>query len=169
MKGKVKKELVFKSTEDNKIDYTDLRLFRFMMVPFQWESIMSFGRLANGYAMVFGIGLVSKVERTKKGYDIVYMNFGQKDRPVIVWEYNTRKQLATVKRNQYATFYGFARKLKFENNTRIVLYARALQGWYVPLAFEVKKKYDDFPIEEDNDSNIEFKEFLDDIMEIKDD
>lgn len=168
MGNKYKRTVVFKSTEDGKVDFSDLRLLRFMMVPLQWESLMTFGKLTNRGAPAFGIGLVSKVVKTDKGYDVVYMNFGKFDRPVIVWEYNARKQLVTLSRNKYAMFYGFVRNAKTEKRNRLVIYARALQGWYVPTQFDIQKKYKEFEFDQENEQDVEFKEFMEDIMEIKD-
>ena len=115
-----------------------------------------------------GIGLVDKVVGGDK-YDIVYMNFGSTTRAVVVWEYNARKQIATLSRGKYAMMYGFIRVLKNDaGKRRAVLYARALQGWYVPTAYDVKKKYKDFQFDKEDDNDSNFKEFLDDLQEIKD-
>lgn len=166
---KYKRTVVFKTKNDKEMDYSDMRLYHFMLVPYQWESIMTFGKLHKEFAMAFGIGLVSRIVHNEK-YDIVYMNFGQKDRPVLVWEYNARKQLVTLSRNKYAIFYGFMRFTFKDSQTGYVrvLYARALQGLYVPTQFDVKKKYPDFKFDEAEQKDTEFAEFLEDLQEIKD-
>lgn len=166
--AKKRHKIWFKGFTNGDLDYTDKRYHRFMLVPFQFESIMTFGKMWNNYAMMFGIGLVTKVVRTDKNYDIVYMSFGRKERPVIVWEYNTRKQLVTLSRHKYATIYGFVRMLKSDKDKypRITLYARAIQGWYVPTQFDIKKKYPDFEFDGEDNQDKEFEELLSDVQEI---
>ena len=169
MSKKTKKRITFKQKENGDLDFRDKRLSRFMTIPFQFESIMMFGKMWNDYAMCFGIGMVSKIVNTDRNYDIVYMNFGKSDRPVIVWEYNARKQMATLSRNKYAIFYGFLKVLKKDQKRKTVIYARALQGLYVPTAFDLKKKYPNVNYDEKNEKDEQFTEFLSDIQEIKDD
>ena len=166
---KTKKSIKFSpEREVEKVDWSNNALYHFMVVPFQWESLMSFGKIHNDYGMVFGIGMVKRIIRTDKNYDLVYMNFGRKDRAVIVWEYNARKQLVTLSRNKYAIFYGFSKGIKIKQGRKLVLYARALQGLYVPTAFDVKKKYKDFVFDKADDQEKDFEDFLKDIQEIKD-
>lgn len=167
---KTKKTIVFQAQENGNLDYTDKRLARFMTIPLKYESLMAFGVFnKNRYKMVFGIGMVKKIEHTEKNYDIVWMNFGNYDRPVIVWEYNARKQMITLSRNKFAFMYGFLKLLKNKQGKPVpTLYARALQGMYVPTAFDVKKKYSNFEFDQEDDNSENFQEFMDDIMEIKD-
>lgn len=166
--GKYKKTIAFKQKANGDLDFTDRRLFRFMLIPFQFDSLFMFGKIKKDFTKVMGIGLVDKVVGGDK-YDIVYMNFGSTTRAVVVWEYNARKQIATLSRGKYAMMYGFIRVLKNDaGKRRAVLYARALQGWYVPTAYDVKKKYKDFQFDKEDDNDSNFKEFLDDLQEIKD-
>lgn len=166
---KTKKKLEFKVNDKGKLDTYDYTLNRFMTIPLLYESIMEFGKYNRNYAMIFGIGMVKKIEHTDHNYDIVWMNFGRMDRPVVVWEYNARKQLVTLSRNKFAIFYGFMKYLKHKNGKLYpTLYARVLQGMYVPTAFDVKKKYSDFEFDQEDDNSANFKEFLDDLQEIKD-
>ena len=84
MNKKTKKRIAFKQKENGDLDFSDKRLFRFMTIPFQFESIMMFGKMCKNYVMAFGIGMVRKIVNNEK-YDLVYMNFGNIDRPVVVW------------------------------------------------------------------------------------
>lgn len=158
---------MFKENAEGELDYTDPLLYKIGLIPFCGESILGFGRMDKDKQKVMGIGMVSKIV-TAEYYDMVYMNFGRHDRPVVVWEYNSRKQLVTLSRNKYAIFYGFIKMLVKNNEKKPVLYARALQGWYVPTAFDVKKKFPDFKYDEKEENDTEFTEFLNDIQEIKD-
>lgn len=165
---KTKKRLKFVKVENKNKNYINT----FMLCPFKGDSIMWFGSMnEHNFVKIFGIGRVDRIVKKEK-YDLVYMDFGGKTRvrPVIVWEYNAKKQILTLKRNTFATIYGFAKyiplKMKGKDTRVIVIYARALQGWYVPTMFDIKKNHNDFKYDDDNDT--EFEELLDDFQEITD-
>lgn len=151
------------------------------------DSIIKFPLFNQEYAF-FGVG---KVLRISKGQDadIVYVAFypqGKGDRPtvrrVIVGGNHPRRQLLTLKCGQYAQFYGRCvyKNLdkEIEINGKIIkprqweLFAYALQGWYVPNAFDVRKAHKDKVDEElytemTDEENTLLDNIIDEIMRSK--
>lgn len=123
---------------------------------FYGDSIIRFPLYNNTYAF-FGVGKVVRISKGKEN-DVVYVAFypqGKEEmatiRTVIVGGNHPRRQLLTLKKGQYASFYGRC-VIEFtdrEINGKIVktsswhLFAYAVQGWYVPNAFDVKKAHKD--------------------------
>ena len=108
----------------------------------------------------YAIGLVLKIQRGEL-FDVVTARFGfgvTKTRNIIVSHSRARRQILTLKRGQYAHFAGIAevRWIQPEDETKgryksWQFFGWALQGWYVPTAFDVKKR--DKDIEEGLDEN----------------
>lgn len=128
----------------------------------------------------FGIGKVLRISKGEEA-DLVYVAFyptgkGEMVDPtmVIVGGNHPRRQLLTLKRGQYAAFYG--RCIKVWNEIEIngkkatkgvwQFYAYALQGWYVPTMFDVRQSKKDnvdetlFTEMSENETN-----FLNDIID----
>lgn len=99
--------------------------------------------LGKDFTLVLGVGLVRTIEKGND-YDIVGMDFGNNHiRKIIVKNNNARKQIYTLKKGQYAWFYGLMKS--YFNEKKIVktqLFAKAFQGWYVPKAFDIAKMED---------------------------
>lgn len=110
------------------------------------------------YSNFMAIGKVLRVSRGEEA-DLLYCCFYPmakgdipKPRAVIVSGNHPRRQLLTVKRGQYAIVYGKATR-RFNDFTlndgrtvkqpRWEFYAYAIQGLYVPNAFDVKKAHQD--------------------------
>ena len=108
------------------------------------------------YRLFYGIGVVYRVVKGEK-CDLVYINFGlmknRKPRLVVVFDNHARRQLITLKRGQVCNVYGLARFYEHKKQVdgketkslKFGLYAKALQGWYVPTSFDIKK----MPVNED--------------------
>lgn len=124
------------------------------IVALQDESILVWVRYARTFSLWQGIGLVKRISRGKE-FDIIYVSFGiatNKQRPIVVVNSKPRRQILTLKCGQYAQFYGECFKKK-EPRTFITkegkevkkdiflweFYAMAIQGWYMPKMFDVKK------------------------------
>lgn len=107
---------------------------------------------------VLGVGRTIKIMKGQE-FDMIQMDFGSgvwKD--IIVKSNHARRQIYTLKRNQYAWFYGFMTTYMENGELHTSLFARALQGWYVPKNMDIKK-LDPNEIEkltEENESKIDF-------------
>lgn len=106
-----------------------------------------------------GTGIVREIIKGED-FDLVVMNFGSRyDRNLIVREINARKQIYTLKVNQYAEVIGRMKCVKNkENKSVMVMYATCLQGYYVPKSFDIKhtENIDDFmKMTEDNKNETE--------------
>lgn len=108
------------------------------------ESVWLFGKdRESNYTLACGIGLVKGISHGKE-FDIVYMDFGRGSdwrflRKVIVMKNTARRQIYTLKINQYAWFYGAFARLTIDGHITEMFYAKALQGWYVPKSLDIKK------------------------------
>ena len=104
----------------------------------------------------YGVGVVYRVVKGNKN-DLVYINFGlfphNKPRLVVVYDNHSRRQLLTLKRGQVCQVYGICRYF-VENvevngvkakGVKLGLFAKGIQGWYVPTMLDIKK----LPINED--------------------
>ena len=135
------------------------------------ESIIYFGRIAKNQTMqvCFGIGEVIDIQIGNK-FDLITMNFGlHYNRQVFVKWNDARKQILTLKKGEYATFFGFRKdyyrpKKKDEKyqKAEVYFFAKQLQGWYVPKAMN-RKSYDPKEIEkmtQETESKLNFIEEL---------
>lgn len=109
------------------------------------ETILFMPTSNKEYVQFMGIGRVMKISRGEK-FDVVDVNFGQTSRlrNVIVKHNFARKQLITLKKSQYAIFYGmgklYQRTTKKNHLYKIwVLFSYLNYGFYVPKVFDVKK------------------------------
>lgn len=108
------------------------------------------------YRLFYGIGVVYRVVKGDK-QDLIYINFGMfREHPrrlVVAYENHARRQVMTLKRGQVCQVYGVCRYImtEFELNgkkqkgIRLGLYARAINGWYVPTMLDIRK----MPVNED--------------------
>ena len=105
-----------------------------------------------------GIGLVKVIQKGEE-YDMVAMDFGRGfTREIYVNLNHARRQIYTLKRGQYAWFYGTARFFRENGKLKAMFFAKALQGWFVPKQMDIVKA-DPNDIEEmtkENESKIDF-------------
>ena len=92
-----------------------------------------------------GVGIVKKIEKGET-FDILYMDFGNRRlKRVIAGTNHSRRQIYTTKLNQYAWVYGYKKTYRKKGSTKkqklleSVIFAKAIQGWYVPKQFDIKK------------------------------
>lgn len=131
-----------------------------------------------------GIGKVTRISKGEQA-DMVYVLFypmakgdAIKPRVILVSGNHPRRQLLTLKCGQYAEFYGKAIKKPMKHTRqdgRIVdsyrweMFAYAIQGWYVPNMFDVKKAHKDKVDEElftdmsENESKL-LNDIIDDLI-----
>ena len=117
------------------------------------ESLMLFSyawRNKKRYRLFYGIGKVYRVVKGEK-QDLIYVNFGafkeNKRRIVVAYENHARRQVMTLKRGQVCQVYGICRyfttKIKLNGletkGIKLGLYAIAINGWYVPTMFDIRK------------------------------
>ena len=89
--------------------------------------------------VVLGVGLVKRIEKGQD-FDIVKMSFGWRYwREIIVRDNHARRQIYTLKRGQYAWFFGKRRSYIIGGKLKCTYYATALQGWYVPKNMDIKQ------------------------------
>ena len=123
------------------------------------ESLMFFSyatRKQKKYRMFYGIGIVYRVVKGDK-QDLVYVNFGlfkeKKTRLVVAYDNHARRQILTLKRGQVCHIYGLCRYFTTDveingikaKGIRLGLYAKGIQGWYVPTMLDIRK----MPINDD--------------------
>lgn len=126
------------------------------------------------YRLFYGVGIVYRVVKGEK-CDLVYINFGllkqRKPRLVVVFDNHARRQIMTLKRGQVAQVYCLARfyELKKSDNPserkaiKFGLYAKGLQGWYVPKSFDIKQLENEdlvAPTEKEKNLMNEFEDVL---------
>lgn len=107
---------------------------------------------------IVGIGRPIKIMKGQE-FDMVKMDFGNGCwRDIIVKSNHARRQIYTLKKGQYAWFYGFMTNYVDNGEFQTSLYARAFQGWFVPKNIDIKK-IDPCEIDkltEENESKINF-------------
>ena len=112
----------------------------------------------NKFTIAVGIGLVKSIKKGED-FDLVGMDFGRGyAREIYVKNNHARRQIYTLKKGQYAWFYGLMKAYKQDGKIKSVLYAKALQGWYVPKNMDIIK-VDPNEIEKltkENESKINF-------------
>ena len=146
------------------------------------ESIMLFSyskMKGKGYRLFYGIGVVARVVKGDK-QDLIYINFGffreMKKRLVVAYDNIARRQTLTLKRGQVCQVYGIARFYKVDvnlngtpaNGLRLGLYAKAINGWYVPTMMDIRKlpPNEDLvePTEKEKELQKTFEDVLDDFL-----
>lgn len=133
------------------------------------ETLLFLGspKMNNKLTYCVGIGIV-KVIQKGEDFDLVGMDFGAGFyRDIYVQHNHARRQIYTLKKGQYAWFYGFMR-IYWENKTKkSCLYAKAFQGWYVPKNFDIKK-LDPNDIDELTQENESKMNFIDELLKGED-
>ena len=145
-----------------------------VMLRMRNESIMTFGQSKYGdntYRQFFAIGRIYKIVKGDT-VDCLWVNFGieTKNRCVICNKNFVRRQISLLKRGWYCEFYGLM-KIMFvkkkigtdeEKNVPMwVLFANALNPWYVPRTMEIKKEINEDVENINIDNNPELINFLD--------
>lgn len=110
------------------------------------------------YTVCLGVGLV-KVIQKGEDFDMVGMDFGRGyTREIYVKNNHARRQIATLKKGQYAWFYGTLNVYKENGKPKSSMFAKAFQGWYVPKVMDIIN-VDPNDVEEltkENESKIDF-------------
>ena len=84
----------------------------------------------NDMTICVGIGLVKKIEKGED-FDVVGMDFGRGfTRDIYVKNNHARRQIYTLKKGQYAWFYGLMKYYTLNGKTKPSFFAKAFQGWY---------------------------------------
>ena len=119
------------------------------------------------YTIVVGIGRVMAIEKGQE-FDLVKMDFGRGySREILTKNNHARRQIYTLKKGQYAWFYGLMKTYRQDEQLKMSFYAKAFQGWYVPKNMDIIK-IDPNEIEkltEENESKINF---IDELLEKND-
>lgn len=141
------------------------------------ESIMVFGLteyMEKSIRPYYAIGVVYKIIKGEK-FDVVYCNFGYGRciRPVCVFDNHSRRQIMTLKKGQFCQIYGYMKHYIYKDKkgidkNRWIFYARAIQGWYVPRAVDIKRNPNNDIVEMPKDDENNLINFLDQ-FENKDD
>jgi len=117
----------------------------------------------NDFTIAVGIGLVKSIKKGEE-FDLVGMDFGRGfARQIYVKNNHARRQIYTLKKGQYAWFYGLMKVYKNGSKLKSVLYAKALQGWYVPKQMDIIK-IDPNEIEKLTKENESKINFIDDLL-----
>lgn len=117
---------------------------------FEGEALFNFGEYQDTkFAFVYGVGLILAINHSEK-FDTIWVNFGRRKRRIIVDMNHARRQVYTLKVGQYAHIIAIYRRYKHFNEetqtweSEYLMFARALQGWYVPKQFDIEKGNDNF-------------------------
>lgn len=116
------------------------------------------------FTICLGLGLV-KVIQKGEDFDLVCMDFGRGySREIYVKNNHARRQIYTLKKGQYAWFYGLMKCYRNGKQIRTSLYAKAFQGWYVPKSMDIMK-VDPEDVEELTKENESKINFIDELVE----
>ena len=110
------------------------------------------------FTICLGVGLVKTIQKGEE-FDLVGMDFGRGySRQIYVKNNHARRQIYTLKKGQYAWFYGVMRCLTIDGKPNTTLYAKAFQGWYVPKNMDIMKidPKDIDKLSQENESKINF-------------
>ena len=141
---------------------------------FGWETFKS-----RTYRHFFGIGRCYRVVKGEN-IDYLWVNFGMNRkhtrRCIRVIDNHSRRQLLTLKRGHVCMVYGVAmfyiddKKLDkgVHDLTHLPMYAKGVQGWYVPTQLEIKKMVKNGNIEQELFETNTEKENNDEIRDILD-
>lgn len=96
----------------------------------------------NSVKSFYGIGIVLKIIKSNE-FDIVKITFGKVERNVIVQRNTARRQIQTLKVNQWCQVVGEYKSCKYQDNDgkwqyELEFVAYALQGWFVPRSYDIK-------------------------------
>lgn len=119
---------------------------------------------ADNKTLCFGIGLV-KVIQKGKDFDLVGMDFGRGyTREIFVKNNHARRQIYTLKKGQYAWFYGMIScYTDKDDKKKTTLYAKAFQGWFVPKNMDIIK-VDPNEVERLSEENQSKLNFIDELF-----
>lgn len=122
------------------------------------ESLLFFPKASNrGYSLFFGVGRIYSISKGEN-FDIVHVIFGvetMRDRTILVADNHGRRQVQTLKKGQFALFYGVCvnrvmdREImsKYTNKPIkpkvTIFYAYMVQGMYVPRTIDIQKLNED--------------------------
>lgn len=149
------------------------------MEHLQDESLMLFSYAYHNkkrYRLFYGIGKVYRVVKGNK-QDLIYINFGafkeNRTRLVVAFENHARRQVMTLKRGQVCQVYGICRyfttKIKLNGietkGVRLGLYAIAINGWYVPTMFDIKKMPTNEDLVDPSEKEQEIQETFEDVLD----
>lgn len=96
-------------------------------------------REENDFTICYGIGRVISIQKGEE-FDLVGMDFGRGwAREIYVKNNHARRQIYTLKKGQYAWFYGLMKCYKEKGRKKACFYAKAFQGWYVPKTMDIIK------------------------------
>ena len=110
------------------------------------------------YTIVVGIGRVMAIEKGQE-FDLVKMDFGRGySREILTKNNHARRQIYTLKKGQYAWFYGMMKYYTVEKKQKAFFYAKAFQGWYVPKNMDIMKldPQEIDKLTEENESKLNF-------------
>ena len=112
----------------------------------------------NDFTICVGIGLVKTIQKGDD-CDLVGMDFGRGySREILTKNNHARRQIYTLKKGQYAWFYGMMKYYTVEKKQKAFFYAKALQGWYVPKNMDIMKldPQEIDKLTEENESKLNF-------------
>lgn len=128
------------------------------------------------YRPFYGIGIVYRVVRGES-QDLIYIKFGAlptvKTRVVYVYDNHSRRQLLTLKRGQCCQIFGMARYYstkitlngKETKGTHIGLYAKGVNGWYVPTMMDIRKMPSNEDLVPPTDKEKDLQKTLEEVLE----
>ena len=143
------------------------------------ESLMLFSYAYHNkkrYRLFYGIGKVYRVVKGEK-QDLIYINFGvfkeKRTRLVVAFENHARRQIMTLKRGQVCQVYGVCRYFTTKINLRGVetkgvrlgLYAIAINGWYVPTMFDIRKMPTNTDLVAPSEKEQELQDMFEDVLD----
>lgn len=137
------------------------------------ESLLFFPKIpSRSYTLFFGIGRIYKINHGQD-FDIVDTIFGVetiKGRKILVIDNHARRQVQTLKKGQYALFYGICVnkyadvEVKAKYGDRMVrpkvaiFYAYMIQGMFVPRTLDIQKLNEDIANGIEEDQQVEMSE-----------
>ena len=144
------------------------------------ETLMLFSyswRNRKRYRLFYGVGTVYRVVKGEK-QDLIYINFGvfpeNQTKLVVAYDNIARRQVLTLKKGQPCQVYGLCRYYTTEFETedgrklkrvRLGLYAKGINGWYVPTMMDIKKMPTNEDVVDPSEKEEELLENFDDILD----
>ena len=142
------------------------------------ESLMLFAYSTHNnkkYRLFYGIGIVYRVVKGDK-QDLIYVNFGafptHKTRLVVAYDNHARRQILTLKRGQVCQVYGICRYFTTDieingvksKGVRLGLYAKGIQGWYVPTMLDIRRLPVNDDLVEPSEKEQELQQTFEDVL-----